>query len=243
MVTVRNFCIDRFEAAMVDRKTDRALSPYYPPHPKLLRDVFRSWELERGLMGDPAAQAMPLPELPAWQKNETFEAKAVSVAHQVPQGYVSYWSAKRACENAGKRLCSLQEWTTACRGERNTRFPYGDKFDRALCNVWGHIHPAFVLHGNSSVGHRDPRLNLVARGGDRPLLRRSGATPTCASRWSGDAVYDMVGNLDEWIDDEKGRFMGGFYARSTSSGCEAQVASHAPAYHDYSTGVRCCKNP
>jgi hypothetical protein len=51
----------------------------------------------------------------------------------------------------------------------------------------------------------------------------------------------MVGNLDEWVEGEtRPVFVGGFYARSTTKGCEARVDSHAPAYYDYSLGTRCC---
>jgi formylglycine-generating enzyme required for sulfatase activity len=56
-------------------------------------------------------------------------------------------------------------------------------------------------------------------------------------------AHDMVGNLDEWVDDEEGTFRGGFYARASTKGCEAQVTSHSPDYFDYSTGARCCQNP
>ena len=35
-------------------------------------------------------------------------------------------------------------------------------------------------------------------------------------------------------------FVGGFYSRSTTNGCEARVDSHAAAYYDYSLGTRCC---
>jgi formylglycine-generating enzyme required for sulfatase activity len=72
-------------------------------------------------------------------------------------------------------------------------------------------------------------------------LRLTGKTPSCVSRWGADRIYDMVGNLDEWVDDEAGLFLGGFYARSTREGCESRVSSHAPIYYDYSTGARCCR--
>lgn len=241
MVEVRGFCIDRWEASMVDKATREPLSPYYPPQPRMLREVFRAWELERHLMGDESARAMPLPAVSDWQRTHSFEAMAVSRPGKVPQAFVSYPLAERACQNAGKRLCTHEEWQLACRGRRGTKFPYGAEFDRSKCNVWGHVHPAYVLHQNSSVGHRDPRLNLLAEGGTRALLRRTGATPTCASTWDGGASYDMVGNVDEWVADEHGKFVGGFYARSTSKGCESQVTNHAHGYYDYSTGVRCCK--
>jgi formylglycine-generating enzyme required for sulfatase activity len=243
MVAVEEFCIDRFEASLVDASTGRLLSPHYPPSRRLLLEVYRAWTLERPFVGDEDARMMPLPEPPEWQKREPFTPKAVSRRGSVPQAFVSSHMARAACERAGKRLCTHDEWVTACRGRKNRKFPYGDTFDRAQCNVYGYIHPAYVLHGNSSAGHRDPRLNLLAIDGKRPLLRRTGTTESCASHWGDDAIYDMVGNVDEWVDDPQGRFVGGFYARSTTSGCEAQVANHSPAYYDYSTGFRCCKDP
>ena len=60
------------------------------------------------------------------------------------------------------------------------------------------------------------------------------------TRWGDDAVYDLVGNLDEWVDEPGGAFAGGFYSRSTRAGCEAVVTAHPKGYLDYSTGVRCC---
>lgn len=242
MVLVKNFCIDRFEASMVDRQSGKPLSPYYPPSQRELSGVFDYWMLERRSFGEAAARELPLPELPEWQREQEFSPRAVARAGVVPQAYVSYPVAKRACEAAGKRLCSQKEWTTACGGERGFKYPYGERYQALVCNVHRQYHPAFVLHANSSLGHRDPRLNLLVEGERDPLLRLTGATPKCASPWNGDAVYDMVGNIDEWVEGEKTpAFVGGFYARSTTKGCEAVVDSHAAIYYDYSTGVRCCK--
>jgi sulfatase modifying factor 1 len=104
------------------------------------------------------------------------------------------------------------------------------------------IHAAAVLHGNASVGHLDPRLNLVWEGDADPLLRRTGTTQTCVSRWQDGGLYDMVGNLDEWVDDDDGGFVGGFYARATTKGCESRITKHPASYFDYSTGARCCRD-
>jgi formylglycine-generating enzyme required for sulfatase activity len=52
----------------------------------------------------------------------------------------------------------------------------------------------------------------------------------------------MVGNLDEWIEDPEGVFLGGFFSRATTSGCAASIESHSPDYWDYSLGTRCCKD-
>jgi hypothetical protein len=107
------------------------------------------------------------------------------------------------------------------------------------CNVFQPAHPAGKLHADFSINHLDPRLNQVKYQG-QPLLKRTGSVKTCASRWGDDAIYDMVGNLDEWIDDPNGAFLGGFYSRSTKEGCDASVSAHPPNYFDYSIGVRCC---
>ena len=184
---------------------------------------------------------MPLPEPPAWQRNHAFSPRAVSRPGVVPQGYLSYYTAKRACGNAGKRLCTEKEWVSACQGEHATKFPYGERYKAFACNVFRPYHPGFALHQNSSIGHRDPRLNLLIEGDDDPLLRPTGGTPSCVSHFGGDVIFDMVGNLDEWVEGEKQPvFVGGFYARSTTKGCEAKVDSHAAPYFDYSLGTRCC---
>ncbi len=242
MVPVRGFCIDRWEVSLVDRDTGASLSPYYPPHPRLLARVRAVWELEREQFGTEEARRMPLPELPAIQRTGRFVPRAVSRPGVVPQGYLTFYLARAACENAGKRLCTEDEWVTACRGHRGQVHPYGASYREAACNVHRVQHPAFVLHANTSAGHTDPRLNLLVEGATDPLLRPTGATATCRSAWGDDAVFDMVGNLDEWIADEGGVFVGGFYARATTRGCDARISSHAPTYYDYSLGARCCQD-
>lgn len=242
MVSVRGFCIDRWELSLVDAATGAPLSPYYPPHAKEAEGVFDYWLIEARTLGDSAARALPLPELPAVQQKAAFTPRARSRAGVIPQGYLSYYAAKRACANAGKRLCTEREWVTACGGDSGRKYPYADRYRAFACNVHRPYHPASVLHANASLGHRDPRLNLLFEGDD-PLLRPTAGTPSCVSRWGGDGVYDMVGNIDEWVEGEKGPvFVGGFYARSTTKGCEAKVDVHAPAYYDYSTGGRCCRD-
>jgi formylglycine-generating enzyme len=240
MVRVHSFCIDRWEVRTVDVASGERLSPYYPPSPKLAASVRDTWLCEQNILGARVARALALPELSSFQREHAFEPRAVSEAGIVPQGYLSYHLAKKACENAHKRLCSKDEWVTACRGQKETQFPYGDTYRAGRCNVHRAIHPGYVLHASSSVGLLDPRLNLVEEGDD-PLLRLTGATTTCASQWGNDQIFDMVGNLDEWVDE--GMFLGAFYARPSTKGCDAQISAHAASYFDYSTGTRCCADP
>jgi formylglycine-generating enzyme required for sulfatase activity len=236
MVDVRGrFCIDRFEATLSDAQ-GRSFSPYFPAaraEAKGILGKFRS--LEPRMTSPPA-----LPVLPDWQRNEDARAVAQSRAGVVPNGYLSGIAARAACEAAGKRLCSDAEWELACRGEQNRQFPYGERYEQGRCNVFREAHPAAELHGDASRHHLDPRLNLVA-GSAGPLLRKTGATPECKSQWGNDGAYDMVGNLDEWIDDPSGTFAGGFFSRGTREGCSSRVGAHPIEYFDYSLGVRCCR--
>ena len=231
------FCIDRFEASMIDDDTERPLSPYYPPQRSLLRGVFDAWT--QRLADGTAGADFALPVLPDWQREQNFRPRAVSVRGAVPQGYLNKALAETACANAGKRLCTLDEWTLACRGQRGTKFPYGPTYRANACNVFRQAHPGMTLHGSFSIDLDDPRMNQVTLAGD-PLLRPTGGTETCKSVWGDDAVYDMVGNLDEWVDEPGGTFAGGFYARDTRQGCDSKITAHSPRYLDYSIGTRCC---
>lgn len=235
----KRYCVDRYEASLVDAETGKELSPYYVPSRNQAMSIQKLWEKERLEVGPPEARELGLPPLPPWQTERSFEPKAISRKGRVPQGYLTGPLATLACKNAKKRLCTMEEWKTACRGEQDRQFPYGDKYEQGKCNIFREAHPAALLHGNASIGHSDPRLNTV-KAGDKPLLRKTGETRTCGSKWEGDEIVDMVGNVDEWIDDPEGTFVGGFYARSKKDGCESIVKAHPFDYFDYSTGVRCC---
>jgi formylglycine-generating enzyme len=240
MVSVRGeFCIDRFEGALVDTKAGRRLSPFYHPTRAQTRTALELWERMRFTMGESEYQILPIPAPPSFQLNETFSVKATSARGVTPSGYLSGLLAGEACKNAGKRLCREDEWVTACRGERGSLFPYGNEYVAGKCNVKNGRHPARILHGHAGKGHLDPRLNEFPYQG-QALLHATGQNPECVSRWGDDGVWDMVGNLDEWIDEPSGAFLGGFYARNTEAGCSARISVHPPSYYDYSLGVRCC---
>jgi hypothetical protein len=234
-------CVDRFEGALAHRSDGRLLSPDYPPTPNALAGVLADWSTKRERGGDLHARSMPLPPLDASQIGAESAPFALSRRGLRPSSFVSGLVAREACTAAGKRLCTTDEWRTACRGERRTRFPYGDTYQDGACNVNRPHHPAAILHGHASVGHLDPRLVRVEVDGE-PLLRLTGASPRCLSRWGDDAIHDMVGNLDEWVDQKGGAFAGGFFARGTRAGCDALVDAHPEPYLDYTTGLRCCRD-
>jgi formylglycine-generating enzyme len=228
------FCVDRYEMSLVDDATTTPWPPYFAPDVERAASTYAFYASLEMRRPSPLGLSLPLP--PSF----AIVPRAISRAHQTPQGFLSADDASRACKAAGKRLCSESEWVTACRGEASRDFPYGARYEAGACNVFRESHPTFLLHRNAARFHDDPRANLVQFEG-APLLRASGETPRCQSRWGEDAIFDMVGNLDEWV--ESGVFLGGFYSRGTKSGCAARVSNHPRVYSDYSTGARCCSAP
>ena len=263
MMRVANtFCVDRWEASLIDRATGMPLSPYYPPDRRLAVQIAATWEHDRLEIGGDEARRIPIPPLPAWQREHEADPLAISRPGVKPNGYLSSAMAARACENAQKRLCRRDEWVKACEGEAAKPFPYGESYAQGACNVFRATHPGIVLHDNPSIGHFDPRMNLVTEKDGSPLLRLTGATPRCKSEWESDAAWDMNGNLDEWVSPDateegsgatasdagktasnRGLFLGGFYSRSKRDGCLSSVSQHQVTYFDYSTGARCCWSP
>src|ERR1700733_4237816 len=78
------------------------------------------------------------------------KVRAVSRAGAVPQAYLSQIEALAACKAANKRLCSEDEWVTACRGPGRTRFPYGADRRSGYCNDDGKS-PLVRLYGGAGA--------------------------------------------------------------------------------------------
>jgi formylglycine-generating enzyme required for sulfatase activity len=172
--------------------------------------------------------------------------RAVSLPAVYPQGYISGRQAALACEASGKRLCSSREWETACRGPRGTTFPYGAERRAGVCNDDVRAtHPVAETVAIMGLGAEDlwrgamnaPLVNQLPE-----TLDATGARAECTNEYG---VYDMVGNLHEWIDDPDGTFRGGYYMDTSKNGdgCDYATVAHDFKYHDYSTGFRCCTDP
>ena len=236
------FCIDRYEASMYDTKKGRRASPHYNPNYYHTKDRYKfySESEEESDAGPPLQFDMPLPKPPTWQFGGYFEVRAESRKGQVPNAYISGTLAEKACKNAGKRLCTEDEWVTACKGEKNTKFPYDDEYKEGVCNISQLGHAALILHGKTVKYLDDPRLIQIPV--KKPFIEKTGNRPECVSRWGKDGVYDMVGNLQEWIDDRAGTFLGGFSNLPSQKGCDERQPGHKRPYYDYSLGTRCCSD-
>lgn len=170
---------------------------------------------------------------------------AVSRAGVYPQGYISGVLAKAACEAAGKRLCKPDEWKKACMGPQQTMWPYGADHKDNVCNDHGRSSMHFFNPGltdkpedkwkwGAGGNMMDPRLNQLPG-----TLATTGEHPGCTNEYG---VYDMVGNIHEWVDDPYGTFQGGYYLDThlNGDGCYYRTTAHDTKHSDYSTGFRCC---
>jgi hypothetical protein len=165
--------------------------------------------------------------------------RAVPAAGITPQAYISGREAAAACVASGKRLCSSAEWLAACRGSTSTMFPYGSTHVAGACNDAYAGHPAVNYFGTSTGIWDGAHMNNPGINQQPGTVTAGGAFTQCVTPTG---IYDLHGNLHEWVDDPNGTFRGGFYAdaKLNGPGCSYATTAHAFSYHDYSTGFRCC---
>jgi formylglycine-generating enzyme len=165
-----------------------------------------------------------------------------------PQAYVSRDEAAMSCRRAAKRLCSAREWRAACRGRGRTLYPYGPDEIRGRCNT-GKAHLPTILFGvQSTLINAEANYNSPLLDQQPGYLAKTGEYSGCVNDYG---VFDMDGNLHEWIADEiwDGRrravFMGAFFSSvpEHGPGCQHESRRHSPLYRDYSIGFRCCMDP
>jgi hypothetical protein len=212
-------CVDRWEASLVER---------VPAHPGP-GFAERNWSPYTSVDG------------------HEHDVRAVSRPGVIPQAYISGKQAAAACSASGKRLCAADEWEHACRGPSNFQFPYGDQRRAGACNDdVRSTHPVAEASRMLSIPHG--RL-WHAEGMNQAIINQlpntllpTGERAECTNEYG---VYDMVGNLHEWVDDPDGTFRGGYYMDTSKNGdgCSYQTTAHDFKYHDYSTGFRCCMDP
>ena len=135
-----------------------------------------------------------------------------------PKFNLTWEEAKKTCENAGKRLCTDDEWTYACQGAPLYKYSYGRDFIKEDCNNL----------------HHDRKLAV------------SGGYANCKSDTG---IYDMAGNLWEWVDVSKtGARMakgGSFRDGELSERCKnvLKLFKVQEPYLSFDNfGVRCCRD-
>jgi hypothetical protein len=74
-------------------------------------------------------------------------SRAVSVVGVFPWQVLDNATAASACSAAGKRLCTAEEWRSACQGPERTAYAYGDSYDPGVCNGIDAFRPAGLPPG------------------------------------------------------------------------------------------------
>jgi formylglycine-generating enzyme required for sulfatase activity len=163
----------------------------------------------------------------------------------------SAMTASAWCEKRGKRLCQEEEWERACAGPQGNAYPYGNEHEAARCvdeKEW-------IVKDESRIvmWPEKPAMTEVTK---LYQAEKSGSRPKCAS---GYGVFDMTGNVEEWVVTKKkggradshdrappghvlkGCYWSGCYGGSKPT-CKSTNAAHAETFKFYETGFRCCRD-
>jgi len=106
-----------------------------------------------------------------------------------PVEQVNWYEAKQYCERVGKRLPTEAEWEKAAKGGGDTLYPWGNQFDGRKANF---------CDRNCKFDHKrsefDDGYATTAPVGSYPA--------------NGYGLYDMAGNVTEWVNDwyDKGAY-------------------------------------
>ena len=109
-----------------------------------------------------------------------------------PDVGMTWEQAQATCEAQGKRLCTDSEWTTACEGPDRT--PYPDGYVRGSCNV----DQPYIMPDDQAFVNPATRAQEIER---LSQSEPSGVREECVSYYG---IYDLTGNVDEWVVNEKG---------------------------------------
>lgn len=155
-----------------------------------------------------------------------------------PPVMVDWFDALAMCQEQGKRLCWESEWVSACEGPAKKPFPYGYKRDPAMCNIdnpW--LQPTLEKIYSKDKTIQEPELFRL----DQSVS--SGERPECKSDFG---VYDLTGNVDEWVNAEKkypkskwAGLKGGAWGHVRNA-CRPMTVSHEPEFTYYFVSFRCC---
>jgi hypothetical protein len=171
----------------------------------------------------------------------TSTARATNRQGVLPWQGVTLLAARTACKAAGKYLCRLDQWPTACRGPNKTVYSYGDTYDPAICN--GIDAYCACSSGPCAATKPCPYPHCFYTCGADFKVDPTGSRLSCKSAWGAgldQAIYDINGNVWELADSNDGlhHFRGGAYNCSDSEALHR--CDHDGTWGPSARGFRCC---
>jgi sulfatase modifying factor 1 len=170
--------------------------------------------------------------------NGSNESYATSRASVLPWKVTEQSQARDACEAAGKRLCTDEEWYTTCIGPAQTVYSYGDDYEPTTCNG---IDSNCDCHGSTSETcacdeHGGPYEGCYYDCGGSYGLEATGSRPDCSNSYG---VWDINGNLWEYVETSAEHTVrGGAYNCGDSA--EFHRCDYVPGWTPSARGFRCC---
>lgn len=152
---------------------------------------------------------------------------------------------EQACSSVKKRICTHKEWIVACKGMHNYIYGYGNVWIPNNCNdslISGYITADWAKMENYSIWKAYAHTLYKAE--------KSGSRDTCYSEWEDGKIYDMLGNMREWVKDQNGlegySFGSGFWfgtmSGAAAGNCEFSVENHSKGFATYESDARCCSD-
>jgi len=148
----------------------------------------------------------------------------------------SLLDAEAWCEARGKRVPTEDEWEMACRSTDRRPWSRGFTFDRTTCNNGSEWLP-FDINRFAQKKTQAAEVQRLFRGSP------SGSFLGCQTP---EGVFDLDGNVEEWVVARKGRpwrgtLKGGFWAKPWPK-CWDSNDAHEPTFRFYETGFRCVRD-
>lgn len=148
--------------------------------------------------------------------------------------------AATACEAAGKRLCSPQEWQLVCATTEGLGYSYGDDYDPAVCNG---IDTYCDCDADGEPDGEDVYPHCRDECSTSFHVMPTGSFPGCTNTFG---IFDINGNVWEVVatDDGVNHYRGGAYNCSDSERlhrCDYDGAENGG--FPSARGFRCCADP
>jgi hypothetical protein len=161
--------------------------------------------------------------------------RACSRSAVLPWTDLTFAQAKAACEASGLSVCSVTDWTTACKGQSTTcKWAYTSG---SGCNAY---------ETDGSDGCNGHNVNAAPGSPDTDVLKTTGSMSECyADFGAAGQVFDLSGNAKEWTSDTTAqgdhKLRGGSYNNAPMGlQCDFDFSVGGTSLHLPNVGFRCC---